>query len=194
MSSSTAAMTARAPIASTSVVYETKSPAERAVGAHATNAAYWHGAAVVVACAEPLVDHAGAQYTPTLDELAQDLKHRIEQIRAGDLSDPEAMLLAQAHALQALFSNLTLKALECTSLPNMQFCLSLALKAQAQCRATLTALADLKRPRQASFIGQQNVALNQQINNLPDQGMPKVILENPSNELLEAGDGERVDG
>ena len=44
--------------------------------------------------------------------------------------------------------------------------LGLALKAQAQSRATISALVDLKYPRQATFVKQANIAHGpQQVNN-----------------------------
>ena len=41
----------------------------------------------------------------------------------------------------------------------------LALKAQTQCRSTLETLAEVKYPKAATFVRQQNVAYQQQINN-----------------------------
>jgi hypothetical protein len=43
--------------------------------------------------------------------------------------------------------------------------LRLALKAQAQCRATLETLAEVKNPKPPTFVRQQNVAYQQQVNN-----------------------------
>jgi hypothetical protein len=100
------------------------------------------------------------------------------------------MLLTQATALQALFSHLTVKALTERNTLYRQQLLALALKAQAQSRATLTALADIKLPRSANFIGQQNVAVSQQVNN--QSASPLVGVEAPS-KLLEIPDGERLD-
>ncbi|MGH8646968.1 MAG: hypothetical protein ACREX4_21935 [Gammaproteobacteria bacterium] len=64
--------------------------------------------------------------------------------------------------------------------------MQLALKAQNQCRQTLAALAEIKNPRRTTFIGQQNNATNQQVNNV---GGPSETRKNPEtreNELLEA--------
>jgi len=48
----------------------------------------------------------------------------------------------------------------------MEAFLGLALKAQAQSRATISALVDLKYPRQATFVKQANIAKGpQQVNN-----------------------------
>jgi hypothetical protein len=172
---------------------EVTSEEDRATGARVTGSPQWQGAAVVEACSEPLVDGAGNQYTPSLDELALDLKAKFAKVREGDLSDPEAMLLAQACALQAIFSTLALKALTLTGLASMQTCMSVALKAQAQSRATLIALADMKQSRQPSFIGQQNIAVNQQVNNSAMSSLDVAETKNPPIKLLEAPDGEGLD-
>ena len=80
----------------------------------------------------------------------------------------------------------------------------LALKAQTQCRSTLETLAEVKYPKAATFVRQQNVAYQQQINNgdpangnkntstrTPAHAHGKIL--NQSNELLEAQHGERLD-
>ena len=105
------------------------------------------------------------------------------------------MLFAQAHALQSLFSYLAAAALNQKSVSLMQLQMSVALRAQAQSRATITALADLKQPRQPNFIGQQNVALNQQVDNSvpPAAGAsePEIrqirLLEHEHDERLDTG-------
>jgi hypothetical protein len=51
----------------------------------------------------------------------------------------------------------------------------------------------VKNPRHPSFIGQQNVAVNQQVNNQP---APRSAVEGGIRqvELLGSSDGERMDG
>jgi hypothetical protein len=85
-------------------------------------------------------------------------------MKKGDLSRPEDMLLAQAHALDNLFGELVER-----SRVNMgeyfnaaEKYLRLALKAQGQCRTTIEALADIKNPK--PYI-QNNRAQYQQVNN-----------------------------
>jgi hypothetical protein len=68
------------------------------------------------------------------------LNEQIAEIKKGDMSGPEAMLYAQATALQAIFVNLSRLSLSQDLLPQYQTQLTFALKAQAQCRATLEAL------------------------------------------------------
>jgi hypothetical protein len=76
----------------------------------------------------------------------------------GDLSHAEAMLLNQAHALQAMFVNLAERAQKQTRIPQIQCLMGLALKAQAQCRATLQTMVEVKFPKSATFIRQANIA------------------------------------
>ena len=89
-----------------------------------------------------------------------------DAVRAGDLSDLEAMLVGQAMALQTISANLAERAARQTQQRNLEAFLGLSFKAQAQSRATVQALVDLKFPRQVVFA--KNVAnLNsgqQQIN------------------------------
>jgi hypothetical protein len=130
-----------------------------------------------------------------LAPLMLELHDRIQRLRRGDLSDIEAMLLSQATALQAIFVDLATRAQRQKQLPLMQAQLNLALKAQAQCRATLEALAEVKNPRHATFVQQQNIAQQQQVINGGPPFMSKTGAdgEKTVNELLEAHDGERMD-
>jgi hypothetical protein len=64
-----------------------------------------------------------------------------------------------------MFNQLARKATHCEYLNQMEANLRLALKAQAQCRATLEAPAEIKNPRPVAFVKQQNVGHNVQVNN-----------------------------
>ncbi len=76
------------------------------------------------------------------------------------------MLYGQAMALETLFTSLARRAVSQEYMANMQTYLSLALKAQAQSRATLEALAEIKNPKQVSIVKQANISGgHQQINN-----------------------------
>ena len=56
-------------------------------------------------------------------------------------------------------------------LPAAETYLRLALKAQAQCRATVEALAEIKNPRPVAFVKQANIAQGpQQVNNRIESG------------------------
>ena len=101
-----------------------------------------------------------------LSELIKDFHERVEKVQAGDMRSIESMLYGQAMTLQTIFTNLARKAQAQEYLKQFQVNLSLALKAQAQCRATLEALAEIKNPRPVSFVKQANIANGpQQVNN-----------------------------
>jgi hypothetical protein len=101
-----------------------------------------------------------------LVELVVDLREQVKQVQSGDMGGVEAMLYGQAMTLQTIFTNLARKAQAQEYLKQFQVNLSLALKAQAQCRATLEALAEIKNPRPVAFVKQANISGgHQQVNN-----------------------------
>ena len=78
----------------------------------------------------------------------------------------EGMLYRQAKTLETMFTSLARRAAGNDGLKQFQVNLTLALKAQAQCRATLEALAEIKNPRSVSFVKQANISGGpQQVNN-----------------------------
>ena len=105
------------------------------------------------------------EITETLEEVVE----TIAKVRKGDLSGPEATLVSQAHSLNAIFSEFARR-----SALNMgeyieasEKYMKLALKAQAQCRATIETLAAIKNPP-VVFAKQANIANgHQQVNNGP---------------------------
>ena len=110
-----------------------------------------------------------------LSELAAGLNDTFKRVKDGDLSAMEAMLVAQATALQTMFASLARRAATQEHLRQYETFMGLALKAQAQSRATITALVDLKYPRQATFVKQANIAHGpQQVNNA---GAPSELNE-----------------
>jgi hypothetical protein len=127
----------------------------------------------------------------TLGSLTKELAHQCNQVSKGDLSRPEAMLTAQAHTLDALFSDLT--RLAYNNLNNFDVAerlLRLAYRAQSQARATVETLGVLKNPPMV-FAKQANIANGpQQVNN----DGPRARDELPGqNKLLEQTHGERLE-
>jgi hypothetical protein len=115
------------------------------------------------------------------------------QVHDGELLAVEAMLLGQAKVLDALFIDLLTKGLaEGGGLTAKRDYLPLALKAQAQSRATLQALIEAKQPRSFIVAQQANVAGgHQQVNNSTSSCAPANATGKPANELLErASDGQ----
>jgi hypothetical protein len=95
------------------------------------------------------------------------LQCEIRAVNSGDLQRVEALLLVQAHTLDAMFNNLANRG-NLNIMSNIKAAetyLRLALKAQSQCRATLEALATVKNPP-IVYAKQANITNGpQQVNN-----------------------------
>ena len=130
-----------------------------------------------------------------LEALFKGIIETSNQVNDDDLHRLESMLVSQATSLQSIFSDLARKAQAQTYLKHFETYLGLALKAQAQSRATITALGDLKNPRQATFVKQANIAHGpQQVNNgvMPSEAVASrgKNQKTEQNKLLEDGDGK----
>ncbi len=125
--------------------------------------------------------------------MVNELDRQAKAVSGGDLFQMEAMLTAQAHTLDAIFTRLAKRAhgnFDAAFEVGERF-LRLALKAQTQCRATIEALGQLKNPAPVAFVRQANISAgHQQINNGTTRAGE---IEIPSSKLLEAKDGERLD-
>jgi hypothetical protein len=129
-----------------------------------------------------------------INELADALRSKVEKVQAGDLSGMEAILTAQATALDSIFTEMARRsALNMGEyIQSAEIYMRMALKAQSQCRTTVEALTEMKNPRAVAFVKQANIAHgHQQVNN----GMPPTHGNNliQSNELLEAQHGNYLD-
>ena len=94
------------------------------------------------------------------------LHEGIEKVQSGNMKPLESMLYGQAMTLQTIFTSLARRAAMNDGLKQFQVNLTLALKAQAQCRTTLQALAEIKHPRAVAFVNQANISNGpQQVNN-----------------------------
>lgn len=125
--------------------------------------------------------------------LVNELREQVAEVQAGNMKRPEAMLVAQAHTLDALFSNLSRRSHANSNAGNTDSAeryLRLALKAQAQAVRTIEALGELKNPRAVAFVRQANISHgHQQVNNgvPPAHGNNSIQsneLSGASNELL----------
>ena len=113
-------------------------------------------------------------------------------VNRGDMSQAEAMLMNQATALQSLFTRLAERGMGGTGLAQFEADMRLALRAQAQCRATLETLSTIKNPP-VIFAKQANVTTGpQQINNGVAASRTQENEIEPS-KLLEAQDGNYLD-
>lgn len=138
---------------------------------------------------------AAAEKTSGLGELIDTpgmlaaLRAQGAAINAGDMSQVEAMLVNQATGLQSLFARLIERGIAQDSLPQYEAHMRLALKAQAQSRATLETLANV-RNGPVIYARQANVAAGapMQVNNgIPADAGARQI-EMPPNQLLEPSD------
>ena len=138
------------------------------------------------------------RYSPEeleLDAVVAELTSQAQATNAGDLSRAEAMLISQAHALDAIFVRLALLAASSAG-ESVQACetyLRLALKAQSQCRATLETLGTLKNPSPALFVRQQNIGVHQQVNNRALDATAEQPNPAQAHEPLEIHHGQRLD-
>jgi hypothetical protein len=134
-----------------------------------------------------------------LTECLKALVDAAERVNRGDLGDAEALLMAQAVTLNAMFTQLANQSTQSQCVDQLDRYMRLALKAQGQCRATLETLAAIKNPP-TLFARQANIAQGpQQVNNtlsLEDRDAQPVARagnqETGQIEVLEAHD-ERVD-
>jgi hypothetical protein len=132
-----------------------------------------------------------------LTGLVNELSSQVKAIEGSDMGRAAAMLTTQAHTLDAIFNNLAIRAIHAEYMDNLGAYLKLALRAQAQCRATWDTLATMKNPPMMGYVKQANIAHGpQQVNNsgtpIGEATCPREN-ENFQNELLEAKDGERLD-
>lgn len=141
-----------------------------------------------------------------LAELINALSDQARAItRDNNMDRPEAMLMTQASTLDAVFNALARRATANMGqhLQATDTYWRLALKAQAQCRATLEALAEIRNPRPVAFVKQTNISGgHQQVNNgtVPQSGPVHASLHaharqnvSSQNELLEAHHGIELD-
>jgi hypothetical protein len=151
-----------------------------------------------VQAAVAIADYDKAYGNLDLMALIDVLGEQASAVAKGDLKRGEAMLTAQAHTLDAIFSNLARRAINAEYLDSFDRYLKLALRAQSQCRATWEALATIKNPPVMGYVRQANIAQGpQQVNNAspaPNNTAPRAG-KNPNlqNKLLEETDGERLD-
>ena len=139
-----------------------------------------------------------------LTEAVSIMRELASKVNDGDLTSLEDTLTVQAKTLDVMFNELARRAALNMGehLGACETYLRMALKAQTQCRATIETLAEVKYPKVVTFVRQQNVAYQQQVNNdckvtehTRNNTGPHAHGKsaNQSNELLEAQHGKRLD-
>ena len=99
-----------------------------------------------------------------LKSIKKELQKHSDSVKSGELDNLEEMLLYQSHLLHHIFSSNISKSFSAKTVAAMETFMRLALKAQAQSRSTISALADIKLSKSTAKIPNYN-AVNQQINN-----------------------------
>ena len=124
--------------------------------------------------------------------IAEAIETSVAKIKSNDMSEVEAMLISQAHGLQAMFSHMANRALNQQNLSSIESFFRMAVKAQNQCRMTLETLSTIKNPP-VIYAKQANISSGpQQVNNglLAPAREEKTIS---SNKLLEHQHEQRLD-
>jgi hypothetical protein len=108
---------------------------------------------------------ANVEQSVEVSDYILELQKAGNEVSGGKLERLEQMLTSQAIALDTIFNRLALKAAGSDHLKNYEVFMRLALKAQAQSRCTVEALAALKNPK--PFISQTNIGQvgHNQVNN-----------------------------
>ncbi len=117
-----------------------------------------------------------------------------KKITDGSTKEIEQMLYTHAKALDYVFYDALGQLADCGMINQIETYSNIAFRAQNQSRKTLLALMELKNPRRATFIKQQNNAITQQVNN-EVKSNPKNFenSEKVANELLEVKNEQWMD-
>jgi hypothetical protein len=131
----------------------------------------------------------------TLEKLSQAMAASADRVKAGDMTEVEAILVSQVTVLNGLFADLVRRSannIAADYLEAGERFLKLGLKAQNQCRMTIETLALVKNP--PVFVRQANVAHGAQVvNNGVISPSRAGENRNAPNELLEAAIEQPLD-
>ena len=147
---------------------------------------------VINAAATVVLFAKGTLGNVEITETVEAINDAVAKVRGGNMSGPEATLVSQAATLESIFTELARR----SGLNMGEFIeaseryMRLALKAQAQCRATIETLAAMKNPP-VVIARQANISNGpQQVNNGQPRAEKNTIAPN---ELLETEHGKRLD-
>ena len=141
--------------------------------------------------AATLKQFSGAGDDMEVSDLVREMKKAGDEAVAGDLGRVERMLANQLLTLDALFNNLAQRSGRQETFKGIEVLMRLALKAQAQSRATAETLSILKNPM--PYIKQANISHgHQQVNN-GQQATSAGSFQRGQNKLLEAQHGDTLD-
>ena len=134
----------------------------------------------------------------SLTDFFEVMREKVSKVKDGDLVELEELLAAQAYNLNAMFNSMAQRAQKNMGeyLGAFETYMRLALRAQAQSAKTVEILASIKRPPAVAFVKQANIGNAVQVNNgHENRSSTHAHAEKPkpTNELLEAQHGERLD-
>jgi len=131
----------------------------------------------------------GSQVEYSAREIQFVMEVQRKQIASGRYQGLEAILLSQINLLNAIFQENVVGAISAETYTSKRTTMDIAMKAQNQCRRTIQGLVDIRQPG-ATFIKQQNNAVNQQINNTELASGKNIKSQN---ELKESDDEQILD-
>lgn len=157
--------------------------------------------------APALKAYSGYSKDLEVSDMFDEMRKAGDEVISGDLGRVERMLINQVITLDTIFANLAERSTRQEYMKQMETYLRLALKAQAQGRATAETLAMLKNPQ--PYIKQANIAQgHQQVNNTyasasahsneastidPRYKKSAEISQSEPNKLLKEEHGQRLD-
>lgn len=150
-----------------------------------------------VLVAQAIDAYSGLHGRMAIPDLVNELKSLGKEIVDGDMARIEMMLANQVILMDTLAANLLCRASQCETMKNMETYMRLALKAQAQSRATAESLSAIKNPP-VVYAKQANIAGgHQQINSIvcmPEHSDARTGEHTlVPNKVLEVSDGERLE-
>lgn len=131
-----------------------------------------------------------------VEDVRDDMRAHIAAVRAGDMGSIEAALIGQAETLAAMFTGLQKRARDSGNIERFRVFATLALKAQAQSRATYETIAEIRNPRRVLIAKQANIAHQQMVSNNDTTGVTLARTGTNANapiELLEEPHGYSLD-
>jgi len=135
--------------------------------------------------------YSGAGDEMDVADLLTEMRKAGDEVVAGDMGRVERMLANQMLTLDMLFNNLAQRSGRQDTFKGIEVLMRLALKAQAQARATAETLSVIKNPM--PYIRQANIAHgHQQVNN-GQQATGAGNSQSEPNKLLEAQHGNTLD-
>jgi hypothetical protein len=125
----------------------------------------------------------GGQGPPPVRDLVDALREFTDSAMTEGTGAIERSLWAQHALLHSLSLRLTTYLTAANQLQSLETYTRLLLKCESQKRCVLATLADIRHPRRATFIKQQNQAVNQQVVNSPVVAETGKILNSTASEL-----------